>query len=38
MDDFVYGEPVSAVPETSTLMLLTGGLLGFGLMRRGRNA
>jgi hypothetical protein len=38
MDDFLYGEPVSAVPEASTLMLLAGGLLGFGLMRRGTNA
>jgi hypothetical protein len=38
MDDFVYGEPVSAVPEASTLMLLAGGFLGFGLMRWGRNA
>jgi hypothetical protein len=36
MDDFVYGEPVSAVPEASTLMLLAGGLLSFGLMRRAR--
>jgi hypothetical protein len=33
MDDFVYGEPVSAVPEASTLMLLAGGLLSFGLIR-----
>jgi hypothetical protein len=38
MDDFVYGEPVSAVPETSTLMLLAGGFLGFGLIRWCRNA
>jgi len=34
MDDFVYGEPASAVPEASTLMLLAGGLLGLGLMWR----
>jgi hypothetical protein len=33
MDDFLYGEPVSAVPEASTLMLLIGALLGLGLMR-----
>jgi len=35
MDDFVYGEPVSGVPEPSTLMLLAGGFLGLGLMRWG---
>src|SRR5215813_4459340 len=35
MDDFVYGEPVSRMPEPSTLMLLAGGFLGLGLMRRG---
>jgi MYXO-CTERM domain-containing protein len=38
MDDFVYGEPVSAVPEADTLMLLAGALLGFGLLRRRKNA
>jgi hypothetical protein len=37
MDDFVYGEPISAVPEASTLMLLAAGLLGFGLIRLGTN-
>jgi hypothetical protein len=34
MDDFVYGEPVSAVPEADTLRLLVGALLGLGLLWR----
>src|SRR5438876_664651 len=38
MDDFRFGEPVAAVPEASTLMLLFGGLLGLGVMWRWRNA
>jgi hypothetical protein len=38
MDDFLFGEPVAAVPEASTLMLLFGGLLGLGVMWRWRNA
>jgi PEP-CTERM motif len=38
MDDFLFGEPVAAVPEPSTLMLLFGGLLGLGVMWRWRNA
>ena len=38
MDDFVYGEPVAAVPEPSTLTLLAGGFLGLGLMWCGRLA
>jgi hypothetical protein len=38
MDDFVYGEPVSAVPEADTLTLLAGTLLGLGLLRRRTNA
>jgi len=38
MDDFLFGEPVAAVPEASTLMLLSGGLLGLGVMWRWRNA
>ncbi len=38
MDDFLYGEPVAAVPEASTLLLLFGGLLGLGVMWRWRNA
>ena len=28
MDDFIYGEPVAAVSEPSTVILLFGGLLG----------
>ena len=32
MDDFVYGEPVSAVPEAGTLMLLGVALLSLGLL------
>src|SRR5712691_9799403 len=32
MDDFLFGEPVAAVPGASTLMLLFGGLLGLGVM------
>src|SRR5713101_5896750 len=32
MDDFLFGEPVTAVPKDSTLMLLFGGLLGLGVM------
>jgi len=35
MDDFVYGEPVSA-PEGATVMLLGGALLGFGLLSGSR--
>ena len=38
MDDFLFGEPVAAVPEASTLMLLFGGLLSLGVMCRWRNA
>jgi hypothetical protein len=38
MDDFLFGEPVAAVPEASTLLLLFGGLLGLGVMWRWRNA
>jgi hypothetical protein len=38
MDDFVYGEPVSAVPEADTLTLLAGTLLGLGLLWRRTNA
>src|SRR3984893_1847104 len=38
MDDFLFGEPVAAVPEPSTLMLLCGGLRGLGVMWRWRNA
>lgn len=38
MDDFVYGEPVSAVPEPSTVMLLFGALLGLGLIQRRKKA
>ncbi len=38
MDDFLFGEPVAAVPGASTLMLLFGGLLGLGVMWRWRNA
>jgi len=38
MDDFLFGEPVAAVPEASTLTLLFGGLLGLGVMWRWRNA
>jgi hypothetical protein len=34
MDDFLYGEPVSVVPEADTLMLLVGALLGLGLLSR----
>jgi hypothetical protein len=37
MDDFLYGEPVAAVPEPSTMMLLFAGLLGLGLIRRRKN-
>jgi len=37
MDDFIYSEP-QGVPETSSLVLLTTGLvaLGFGVFRRFR--
>jgi hypothetical protein len=38
MDDFVYGEPVLAVPEADTLTLLAGALLGLGLLWRRTNA
>lgn len=37
MDDFIYGEPVAAIPEPSTLLLLaTGGAALGGWLRRRR--
>jgi hypothetical protein len=30
MDDFIYGEPVSTVPEPATVLLLGGGLVALG--------
>ena len=33
MDDFIYGEPQATVPEPTTLLLLTSGIIGLGIYR-----
>lgn len=37
MDDFIYGEPQSAIPEPAALILLGTGLLGVGAVVRKRH-
>ena len=36
MDDFIYGEPVSTVPEPATVLLLGGGLVALAVGARSR--
>lgn len=38
MDDFIYGEPLAAVPEPSTFFISAPGLIGLAAIRRFRKA